>query len=282
MSASAGHAPAVPKSVWSGLEQDVRGVADLVASTLVGARKKPAQAKGGGLGDYDVRDLEFFFSQHDLDGDGRLSMQEVKKLLADLARAKDPAAVQRPGGGGGFAFTFDLGPNDLDISKLGAYYQELLAKLSKQRHFSKKEVQMSVKKLNRLNASMLKQAYYNYCVFGMGHGSDRQQHTVMEGQNFAKLCRECGIVSSLPKGEADIFFAAVSDLYSKHMTLENFLHALLMVAEESRSKLEDVVSKVIGHVAPEMHVRTAHPFAPVLKTATRDAVWQKAKETEDD
>jgi hypothetical protein len=72
-------------------------------------------------------------------------------------------------------------------------------------------------------------------------------------------------------------------MYSRSLKFEEFLHALLMVAEESREQeLEDVISQVIDHGVPEIHVRTTRPMQPILKTASRPDVWRKKHEEEDD
>ncbi len=47
----------------------------------------------------------------------------------------------------------------------------------------------------------------------MGHGEERTHHSeIMDSNNFAKLCRECGIIAEMPLAEADIFFAAVKEM----------------------------------------------------------------------
>ena len=70
-------------------------------------------------------------------------------------------------------------------------------------------------------------------------------------------------------------------MYSRNLTFEEFLHALLMVSEESGQELHEVITQVIDHGVPEIHVRTKKPMPPILKTAARPEVWQRKKADED-
>ncbi len=42
-------------------------------------------------------------------------------------------------------------------------------------------------------------------------------------------------------------------------------------------ELEEVITMVIDHGVPEVHVRTPKPMQPILKTAARPEVWQRKK-----
>ena len=267
---------------WQLLLQDM----DLVVKCIHEAGIKPISGGGSKANkqrkgyefDLEEKELRSFFQRCDYDEDGLLSFRELKELidlLKDYANEKPkrlPAPIQ---------LTLPPGEEEnhsLGGFKLGVFYKELMSKHRKMKHFGKRK-SIHVAKLNQLSTKLLKSVYYTYCTFGMGHGEERSQHSsVMDCNNFAKLCRECGIISQMPLGEADIFFAAVTEMYSRSLDFEEFLHALLMVSEESKQELEDIIRQVIDHGVPEIHVRTTKPMQPILKTASRPEVWKKKQD----
>lgn len=239
-----------------------------------GIKIKSNDGKAKSKYDFDLgeKEIEAIFERFDLDGDGLISLQEVKDLLESLKDSAGRAPMKLPA-----PVSLTLPQEGAAGFKLGNFYKELMSKHKKIKHFGKRK-HINVAKLNKLNAQLLKAVYFTYCSFGMGHGEERTHHSnIMDCNNFAKLCRECGIISEMPLAEADIFFAAVTEIYSRNLKYEEFLHALLMVAEESSQELESIITQVIEHGVPEIHVRTKRPMPPILKTASRPEIWQKKK-----
>ena len=265
---------------WKMVLQDLEAV--VLSINRAGIKNKEGKGAAGRRKnfDFDLDDkaIESLFAMIDADGDGMISLSELKYFLEALRSDVDKRPLKLP------APVPLVQPQEGDSStgmKLGDFFQELMEKHKKIKHFGKRK-EINVKRLNKLSAKLLKSVYFTYCSFGMGHGEEHTHHSnIMDGNNFAKLCRECSIISDLPPAEADIFFAAVTEMYSRNLTFEEFLHALLMVSEESGQELHEVITQVIDHGVPEIHVRTKKPMPPILKTAARPEVWQRKKADED-
>lgn len=260
---------------WKLVLQDM----NLVTKSINGAGIRIKNEKGDKRYEFDLdaKEVEAAFQRFDSDGDGLITLKEFKEMVESLRAAanKRPMTLPAP-------VPLTVPPADEDTGiRLGDFYKELMSKHKKIKHFGKR-IDINVQNLNKLNAKLLKAVYFTYSSFGMGHGEERTQHAnIMDGNNFAKLCRECGIISALPLAEADIFFAAVTEIYSRNLTFHEFLHALLMVSEESSQDLERVITQVIDHGVPEIHVRTKKPMPPILKTASRPEIWQRKKADEE-
>ncbi|QDZ22265.1 EF-hand domain-containing protein [Chloropicon primus] len=261
---------------WKLVLQDINVVTECIKNAGVNLEKeKPSRKKKTTFDtDLDEKTLESLFQRIDADGDGLISLAGLKELLFMLKNDSDKRPMKLPA-----PVPLAL-PEEGDSSssmKLGEFYKDLLPRHKKTKHFGRR-IDLNVPKLNTLSAKLLKAVYFTYCSFGMGHGEERTQHSnTMEGNNFAKLCRECGIISDLPLAEADIFFAAVKEIYSRNLNFEEFLHAILMVSEESGQDLVKVITQIIDHGVPEIHVRTKKPMPPILKTASRPEAWQQKK-----
>ena len=296
----------VPTKAWHGLQKELRQMQDAICATFDVKRKEISLA-------FALEHLEQCFKRHDADGDGRLSMEEVRRLVRDLA---SPAVLMRPvvvvKPASGLAFRDeDVMKEDLGGLKLGDFYKRRVMPEHRRTHrFRKHFAPLDVATLNTLSSGRLKAVYRTYCAFGTGRGHGAGQAgpagrvEQMEGpgggfmdkNNFAKLCRECKIASELPQAEADVLYASVSSRllfdtasakgsptkgggggaakgHAHHIPFGAFLHALLMVAEEAEAPLVGVVRGVIAHGAPEVHVRTPHPHPPHLQTPHRKEVW---------
>jgi Ca2+-binding EF-hand superfamily protein len=97
----------------------------------------------------------------------------------------------------------------------------------------------------------LEELFEAYATFGNTQLGDALGPVLMDNANFAKLIRECGLLSSsLTSGDVDIVFSKVKSRGSRRINFEEFCTALGLIGERLLPDRDtsSAFHEVVGHV----------------------------------
>ncbi|GMH42553.1 hypothetical protein BSKO_10472 [Bryopsis sp. KO-2023] len=200
---------------------------------------------------YEIPTIEDLFAQYDADGNGFLTKEEFQQLLWDIDGLDGVAqkAVNE-------YVEEEFEKADLNHDEFISadefslyYYAELCFKFP-------------VYKNGHNPGASLYNVFVAYCSFGKGV----QRCEEMEGHCFARLSKDCHLLTTKECGKAsiDIVFyrARAARIYNKELgatklQFPEFLFALQLIGEKRRSGFEEVVNRVLKYAK----CRRAHTMA---------------------
>ncbi|KAK9813079.1 hypothetical protein WJX72_008518 [[Myrmecia] bisecta] len=191
------------------------------------------------------------FSQYDVDGSNGIKMEELGLLLQDLDGMDGVSARQEEEFLHSQFKAADLNGDQLiSLDEFVLYYYaELCFKFPVQR--------------NGFNPGA---RLYNIFVAYCSHGKGGKRCEEMEGNQFAKMCKECKLADPqmCTRAEVDIIFnfARSERVCAKKrgagkLTYHQFLDALLHLAAKRRTGFEEVVRKIIDFGGPKSQATAA-------------------------
>lgn len=96
----------------------------------------------------------------------------------------------------------------------------------------------------------------------------------MDNANFAKLVRECGLIStSLTSGDADIVFSKVKSRGSRRINFDEFCAALGLIGErllpdrDTSSAFQEIVGRVLTSDGPASRATVSSNSVAVIPSA---------------
>ncbi|KAK3269479.1 hypothetical protein CYMTET_22081 [Cymbomonas tetramitiformis] len=178
------------------------------------------------------------FSKYDKNKNGAIERDELTDVLADLGALKD---VPKPSIG---SFVIDMfGKIDLD----------------KDSHINYQEFSLFYKAAVRDNqtkaagkvdtGSPLQDVFVTFASYGAKAGTRAKE---MEGKNFAKFSKDCGLLhkKKLTPTDIDLIFAKIKTKGARKINFDEFCRGLSLCADKLGTPYEQVVESVTSAEGP--------------------------------
>ncbi|KAI3431389.1 hypothetical protein D9Q98_004443 [Chlorella vulgaris] len=182
------------------------------------------------------------FSSYDRNGNGFISIDELKALLTDLGMLKGMS----PSAAAAFVVSqFAMADSKTKDGKLDPQeFNRLYLKLAAPRLLEVLQADVPEQ------LAQLRHTFFSFAGFGSRSGGQAAP-SGLDGARFIKLCRATGLVGrQLPSTEADLIFASVKDRSGRRISFEQFLDALDLIANKTGRPLLEVLSQVASGGGP--------------------------------
>mmetsp|Transcript_150550 Transcript_150550/g.419546 ORF Transcript_150550/g.419546 Transcript_150550/m.419546 type:complete len:240 (+) Transcript_150550:71-790(+) len=173
-----------------------------------------------GRSDITDRELELLFDRIDKNGNGRIEFGEFVDYIFDMDEQDDPGSRRN---------------TDRRASRENSSYHH-------------RQTWDVVAENENLNWEHIKDTFQAYA--GRNH--------ILEGSEFARLCRDCGLFDERLGGhDIDTIFAFVCPKGQRHIAKKQFLEALELIAEKKGCPTTVVRAKIAASRGPILHATKA-------------------------